>query len=93
MGLLSGEKILSFKNRICFTWEVKSIAIPYRTVYSFPEFYSLKNACIFQPITHVVAKNLVGQLNIQKPVILSMALKDNSPKTVKAIAQIIPTLW
>ena len=46
----------------------------------------------FQPMTHVVAKNLVKQLNIQKPVILSMALKDNTPKTVKAIAEIIPSI-
>lgn len=47
---------------------------------------------IDEPMTHVVARNLVAQLNIQKPVVLSIALKDNSPQTVKSIAKIIPTL-
>ncbi|WAR24627.1 PSMG3-like protein [Mya arenaria] len=45
-----------------------------------------------QPMTHVVARNLITQIPLSKPILLSIALKDNSPKTVKAIAKILPTL-
>jgi len=54
--------------------------------------YLILHYYFFQPITHVVARNLITEVPLIKPILLSFALKDNSPKTVKAIAKILPSL-
>ncbi|XP_052255859.1 proteasome assembly chaperone 3-like isoform X2 [Dreissena polymorpha] len=45
-----------------------------------------------EPITHVIARNLVTEVPLTKPILLSVALKDSSPKTVKTLAKILPSL-
>ncbi|XP_045159577.2 proteasome assembly chaperone 3-like [Mercenaria mercenaria] len=47
---------------------------------------------IDEPLTHVVARNLITELSLHKPILLSVALKDSSAPTVKTIAKILPSL-
>ena len=48
--------------------------------------------CIFQPLTHVLAKNLLGKVHSSKPIMLAMALKDVSRETVIKLSEEIKTL-
>ncbi|XP_069127458.1 proteasome assembly chaperone 3-like [Argopecten irradians] len=40
-----------------------------------------------EPLMHVLAKNVLGKLDIKKPVMLALALKDESPKTVALLSE------
>ncbi|XP_046578068.1 proteasome assembly chaperone 3-like [Haliotis rubra] len=42
-----------------------------------------------EPLTHVLAKNLIAEVTTTKPIILTMSLKDTTPKTVKALASLV----
>jgi len=47
---------------------------------------------LFQPLTHVIARNLIKELTLAKPILLSVALKDSSASTVKTLAKLLPSL-
>ncbi|XP_060065289.1 proteasome assembly chaperone 3-like [Ylistrum balloti] len=40
-----------------------------------------------EPLMHVLAKNVLGKLDIKKPVLLALALKDESPQTVALLSE------
>ncbi|XP_041358051.1 proteasome assembly chaperone 3-like [Gigantopelta aegis] len=42
-----------------------------------------------EPFTHVLAKNIISEMQINKPIILSMALKDTSIETVSVIKHLV----
>ncbi|XP_046361631.1 proteasome assembly chaperone 3-like [Haliotis cracherodii] len=42
-----------------------------------------------EPLTHVLAKNLIAEVKTTKPIILTMSLKDTTPQTVKALAALV----
>ncbi|KAK6179195.1 hypothetical protein SNE40_011611 [Patella caerulea] len=42
-----------------------------------------------EPLTHVIAKNLTSEINTNKQIILTVALKDSSPQTVKILKSLI----
>ena len=43
----------------------------------------------FQPLMHVFARNLCEKVGIDKPILLSLALKDESLPTLRAIEELI----
>ncbi|KAL5022336.1 hypothetical protein ScPMuIL_001491 [Solemya velum] len=45
-----------------------------------------------QPFTHVLAKNLISKITVDKPILLSFSLKDTSAKAVSTISNIIKDL-
>ncbi|XP_060594990.1 proteasome assembly chaperone 3-like [Ruditapes philippinarum] len=45
-----------------------------------------------EPLTHVIARNLITELSVHKPILLSFALKDTTAPTVKTIAKILPSI-
>ncbi|OWF46045.1 proteasome assembly chaperone 3-like [Mizuhopecten yessoensis] len=42
-----------------------------------------------EPLMHVLAKNVMGKLDIKKPVVLALALKDESPKSVAQLSEAV----
>ncbi|XP_064626770.1 proteasome assembly chaperone 3-like [Lineus longissimus] len=48
-----------------------------------------------EPILHVIAKQIVTKINLKKPVLLSLALKDTSRETLRAILGLLEkaTVW
>ncbi|XP_071144588.1 proteasome assembly chaperone 3-like [Mytilus galloprovincialis] len=45
-----------------------------------------------EPLTHVLAKNLLSKIDSKKPVVLGMSLQDTSRDTVVAISNIVKTV-
>ena len=45
---------------------------------------------VFQELTHVLARTLVADQGINKPVLFGLALKDYSPKALKIIKDNLP---
>lgn len=45
-----------------------------------------------EPLTHVIAKNLLSKLDTTKKVLLSFSLKDNSPKVIQRLSDVIKTV-
>ncbi|KAL3868761.1 hypothetical protein ACJMK2_041526 [Sinanodonta woodiana] len=45
-----------------------------------------------EPMTHVLAQTLISKLDIHKPIILAMALKDTAPSSVKKLAEYLTQL-
>lgn len=45
-----------------------------------------------EPLTHVIAKNLLSKLDTTKKVLLSFSLKDNSPKVIQRLSDVIKSV-
>ncbi|XP_074643220.1 proteasome assembly chaperone 3-like [Tubulanus polymorphus] len=48
-----------------------------------------------EPLTHVIAQNLVSGISTVKPIVLAVSLKEKTPKMVKTVAELIKlnSLW
>nr|XP_022317325.1 proteasome assembly chaperone 3-like [Crassostrea virginica] len=45
-----------------------------------------------EPLTHVIAKNLLSKLDTTKKILLSFSLKDNSPNVIQKLSDVIKTV-
>ncbi|XP_061169096.1 proteasome assembly chaperone 3-like [Saccostrea echinata] len=45
-----------------------------------------------EPLTHVIAKNLLSKLDTTKKVLLSFSLKEHSPNVIQRLSEVIKTV-
>ena len=41
------------------------------------------------PLTHVMARNIVSKIPVSKPILIAMALKDTKPETIRSLEELV----